>query len=60
MNWVLMLWLASAPGVLTPLGWYATERECAAARRAEVVSNLAAGARGGIRYECMIQREESR
>ena len=60
MNWVLMLWLASAPDVLTPVGWYATERECAAARRADVAANLAAGRGGGIRYECMIQKEGSR
>jgi hypothetical protein len=57
MTWVLLLWLASAPDVLTPIAQYATLRECAAARRAEVTANLAAGARGGIRYECMKEGE---
>lgn len=56
--WVLWIWLASSPADMTPLGWYATSAECAAARATDIRRQPPIG--GGVRYECIEDAGEPR
>lgn len=52
MEWVLLMWLASAPGTLYPAERFNSNAECLSAKRDEIASNMAAGLGGGATYLC--------
>lgn len=56
MEWILYMWLASAPAVLQPVGQYNSRAECLTARREEIGRNMQLRLGGGATYLCL--REE--
>lgn len=52
MEWVLLMWLASAPNALFPAERFNSKAECLTAKRDEIAANMAIGLGRGATYFC--------